>query len=95
MASDEHKIAAPLGIETIALRLNGDERAIHIMAWAEGAWPDYIAVQDRITGRVCTYRPIEGDEIGGGGLRREAIPPSVPAARGRHRDDGRMGGGKR
>lgn len=56
MASDEHKITAPLGVENIALRRNGDERALHLIAWAEDAWPDYIVVQDRITGRYKTYK---------------------------------------
>lgn len=36
---------------------------------------------------------LDGKAIGGG-VRRDAIQPSVPAARGRHRDDGRMGGAR-
>lgn len=56
MASDEHKIAAPIGVEGIEAEADGDERGLRIVAWAEGAWPDYIAVQDRITGRYKTYK---------------------------------------
>lgn len=55
MASDEHKITAPIGVEGIEAEADGDERGLRIVAWAEDAWPDYVAVEDRITGRIRFY----------------------------------------
>ena len=56
MASDEHKITAPLGVENIASEQDELEKGLRITAWAEDAWPDYIAVEDRITGRIRYYK---------------------------------------
>lgn len=60
MAIANHKIPAPLGVEAIDAEQFGLEKGLLITAWAEDAWPDYIAVQDRITGRVRKYKPAEG-----------------------------------
>lgn len=67
MASDEHKITAPIGVEGIEAEADGDERGLRIVAWAEDAWPDYVAVEDRITGRIRFYGAR-------GGVRREGLP---------------------
>lgn len=55
MATVNHKITAPVGVEGIAAEQDELEKGLRITAWAEDAWPDYIVVQDRITGRYKTY----------------------------------------
>ena len=57
MAIANHKIPAPLGIEAIAAEQDELEKGLRITAWAEDAWPDFITVEDRITGRVRCYEP--------------------------------------
>lgn len=55
MDNTEHKIVAPVGVEGIAAEQDELEKGLRITAWAEEAWPDYIAVEDRITGRIRFY----------------------------------------
>lgn len=57
MDNTEHKITAPIGVEAVEAEADGDERGLRITAWAEEAWPDYITVEDRITGRIRCYEP--------------------------------------
>lgn len=57
MANTEHKIVAPVGVEGIAAEQDELEKGLRITAWAEDAWPDYIVVEDRITGRARCYEP--------------------------------------
>ena len=66
MANTDHKITAPVGVEDVEAEADGDERGLRITAWAENAWPDYIAVEDRITGRIRFYGAR-------GGVRREGL----------------------
>ena len=60
MENTEHKIVAPVGVENIAAEQAGPEKGLRITAWAEDAWPDSIAVEDRITGRIRCYEPGPG-----------------------------------
>lgn len=57
MAITDHKITAPIGVELIQAETDEDsgEHGLHIIAWAEEAWPDYVAIEDRITGRIRIY----------------------------------------
>lgn len=55
MAQETHRITAPIGVEAVEAEAYGGERGLRIIAWAEEAWPDYVAVDDRITGRIRVY----------------------------------------
>lgn len=57
MDNTEHKIVAPVGVENIAAEQDELENGLRVTAWDKYAWPDYITVEDRITGRFRCYEP--------------------------------------